>query len=134
MAAISGKKGLVMSGGVFVGSINNWSLDIDSNMLDITTWTTGVDQWRSITPGLSGASGTFSGLFDSASTAQDDIRGALLAQTTATIRLELDHIAGAAFTGGAYYSGGSFSADIDGTADVNYSFTYNGAVSFTTST
>ena len=133
MAALSGKAGRFDYGGQVV-NINHWSLDIDTNMLEVTAWSTGTDQWRAYTPGLSGASGSASGFFDAASTGQNDIRTNILVPAASTCRLEIDKDGGAAYTGSIYLSGYGLDVDIDGTVDVSIGFTFNGAVAYSTAT
>ncbi|MFH2071891.1 MAG: phage tail tube protein, partial [Actinomycetota bacterium] len=117
-----------------VVNINNWSLQIDTNLLDVTSWSTGTDQWRAYTPGLSGAAGSASGFFDAASTGQNDIRSNILTPAASTCKLEIDKAGGAAYTGSIYLSGYGVDVAIDGTADISVDFTFNGAVAYTTTT
>ncbi|MHC5112315.1 MAG: hypothetical protein ACYTHJ_20855 [Planctomycetota bacterium] len=136
MAALSGKKGLVEYKGGQVAYIRNWSMDVNTNMLDVTVWTTGTDQWRAMTPGLSGAAGSFSGFFvgSTVSTGQKNVRVNTLTPATGTIKLSMDKDGGESFTGSVYFDSMGHSADIDGTVDSNYSFVFNGAVTFSTTT
>jgi hypothetical protein len=136
MPALSGKLGLVDYKAGQVAEIRNWSLDIDTNLLDITVWTTGTDQWRAITPGLSGAAGTFSGfgVGSTVSTGQKNIRTNTLTPATGTLKLYLDKVGGEHFSVPCYFSQASYSADIDGTVDSSYSFRANGTVAFATTT
>jgi predicted secreted protein len=137
MSALSGKVGLVEHKGGQVAGIRNWSMDVDTNMLDVTSFATGEVQWRSMIPGLTGANGTFAGFYDADSTGQADIIGGstiILSPTTATLKLYMDKVGGEHFNVPAYISGGGFAADIDGTVDANFSFTAASAVTFATST
>ena len=133
MAALSGKAGRFDYGGQVV-NMNAWSLQIDTNLLEVTPWSTGTDQWRTYTPGLSGAAGSASGFFDAASTGQNDIRTNILTPAASTCRLEIDKSGGAAYTGTIYLSGYSLDDSIDGTADVSIDFTFTGAVAYSTTT
>ena len=133
MAALSGKKGYFNYGGKVV-NINHWSLDVNTNLLDVTAWSTGTDQWRAITPGLSGAAGSASGFFDADSTGQDDLWSNILVPAASTCRLSIDESTGSAFTGSIYLSGYGADVAIDGTADISVDFTFNGAVAYTTTT
>ena len=136
MPAISGKKGLVDYKGGQVAYIRNWSMDVDTNMLDVTVWTTGTDQWRAMLPGLSGAAGTFGGLFvgSTVSTGQKNLRVNVLTPATGTLKLYMDKDGGEHFSVPCYFSGMSHTADIDGTVDASFSFTANGTVAFATTT
>ena len=133
MAALSGKAGRFDYGGQVV-NINHWTLDVDTNLIEVTPWSTGTDQWRAYTPGLSGAAGTASGYFDAASTGQNDMRSNILTPAASTCRLEIDKTGGAAFTGSIYLERLNLDVDIDGSADVAYDFRFNGAVAYTTTT
>lgn len=134
MATLSGKKGLVEYDGGQVASFRNWSLDVDTNMLDHTVWSTGTDQWRSFTDGLSGWSGSFGDLFDAASTGQDDLRTNLLTPASATVKLYLDKDGGEHFTGSAYISSASYGAEIDGDVTASYNIQGTGTLTYSTTT
>lgn len=134
MAALSGKAGKIEYGGGKVVNINSWTLDIDTNMIDVTAWSTGTDQWRSYVPGLSGAAFTASGFFDAASTGQTDMRTNTLTPSTAQIILYADKSGGANFRGSAYIERLGLDVSIDGTADVAYDGRFTGAVTYSTAT
>ena len=136
MAALSGKLGLVEYKGGKVAYLRNWSFDVNTNILDVTVWTTGTDQWRAVTPGLSGGAGTFGGFFvgSTVSTGQKDIRTNVLVPATGTLKLYMDKVGGEHWSVPAYFSGMGQAADIDGTVDSNYSFSLNGIPVFTTTT
>ena len=85
---LSGKVAKVEYGGdAGTASLNNWSIDINTNMLDVTSFTTGTLQWRSFIAGLSDWSGTIAGFSDSSSTGLDTIRTNTLTPTTAQMSL-----------------------------------------------
>ena len=140
MPPVSGKVGKIQFKGNKTLGVRGWTLDIDNSMTEVTSWTTGTEQWRSFVPGLSGAVGTFTGFYDSSSTGQEDIRiagglsTAVVALTTGTIQLYIDRGAGEHLSAPIYFTGQSFAADIDGTATFNGSFRVNGSVTWTTST
>ena len=137
MAAISGKNGLVQYGGAPVLRINNWSADIAVDDLDVTSWTTGTDQWRARIAGLSGVSGSFSGFWDAhsgGSTAQVDLQTNVLTPATGTLILEADKVTGGKYSMDVVLTGQNVSVSIDGTADVSWDFVSNGTVTFSTTT
>ena len=140
MAALSGKVGKIQFKGNKTLGIRNWSLDMNTGMTEVTSWTTGTEQWRSYVPGLTGAVCAFDGFFDPTSTGQEDIRVAaglstvIVALTTGTIQLYMDRSGGEHFSGSVFWSGQSFAADIDGTVTYNGSAQFNGAVIFATAT
>jgi len=134
MAALSGKAGRVEWASGKADGFNHWTLDVDTNMLETTSWSTGTDQWRSYAAGLSGGAGTVSGLFDALSTGQDNMRVATLTPSTGLLVLEIDKVGGAKFSGSAFLERLGLDVDIDGTADVAYGFRFTGAVGYTTTT
>jgi hypothetical protein len=134
MAAVTGKAGTILYDGGAVATINSWSLDIDTNMHDITSFSTDATAWRSFVDGLSGYTGSIDGIFDSASTGQKDLFTNTITPTTAAIILEMDQTAGGKFTGGCFLESLSVGVDIDSPVDVSWSFQGTGALTYTTST
>lgn len=135
MAARSGKEGLVEYKGVPVLRINNWKANVNTDMRDHTSFTTGTLTWRVTKPGLAGGSGTFSGFWDAdGSTAQTDCINAALAGSTGSVKLNADKGAGDALSGNVFFSGLTAGSAVDGDATVNFDFVFNGAVSYTTTT
>ena len=140
MAAVSGKVGKIQYKGNKTLGVRGWTLDVDNSMTEVTSWTTGTEQWRTFVPGLSGAVGTFTGFFDPASTGQTDIRmaggvhTAIVALTTGTLQLYIDRGAGEHLSVPVYFTGQSFAADIDGTVNFNGSFRVNGTVTWADAT
>ncbi len=135
MAARTGTDGLVNYKGVPVLRIQNWSASINTDIRDHTSFTTGGTKWRTTAPGLAGGSGTFDGFWDaSGSTAQKDCINAVLAGSTGTVVLYADQDDGDALTGAIYFSGLSAGSAVDGDSTVSFPFTFNGAVTYTTTT
>ena len=119
--------------GVPVININQFDLDFGPDTLDVTAFSTGTKQWRDFIAGLSQWSGSFAGFFDTASTAQTDLRTNVLTPATGTVRLEVDKEVGGSFSGDVILSQ-SVSVPIEGTADVTYSFQGNGTLTYATTT
>lgn len=134
MAAITGKAGTILYAGGSVATIKSWAMDIDTDMHDVTTLSTGVVQWREFTAGISGWTGSVDGTFDSASTGQNNMIVATLAATTAAIVLEMDKDAGGKFSGGCYLEQLSVGVDIDNQTDVSFSVQGSGTLTYTTTT
>jgi len=135
MAALTGKGGTVLYAGGDVASIGTWSFDADTNMHDITSFTTSAAQWRTFAAGLSGWTGSLDGVgFDALSTGQDNLIAATLVPVSAAIILELDQTVGGKLTGTAFLNSMSLGADIDGMTNASWSLQGTGAVTFTTST
>ena len=135
MAAISGKAAKVAYGG---GKVNNfsasWSIDIDTNMMDVTVHSTGDVQWRDFIAGLSGWSGSIDGFEDATSTGLDDIRTNTLTPSTAQLILYVDKSGGENYRGSALISSYSVASDIDGTADTTVNFQGTGTLTYSSAT
>ena len=135
MASKTGKVGLVKYKGVVVLRINGWDATINTDMRDHTVFSTGDVIWRTTKPGLSGGSGTFSGFWDAeGSTAQNDAVNAALAASTGSVKLALDKDAGGSLDGNIFFSGLTAGSAIDGDATVSFDFTFDGPVTYSTST
>ncbi len=134
MAAVTGKGGVFLWAAGAVATIDNWTLDLDNSMHDITSFTTSAAQWRTFIAGLSGWTGAVSGTFDSASTGQDDMFVSALAPTSVAAVFELDQAAGGKLSGNVFISAQSVGTDIDAPVDVSWSLQGTGALSYTTTT
>ena len=134
MSEISGKVALVEYGGVFIQSLDNWTATVDTEMLDITTFSTGTLQFRDFIPGLSGWIATVSGNFDSTSTGLDDMRINTLVPATATVTLYADKVGGESLTGNTFISSMGQTAAIDGMVEIDFSLQGTGALTFSTTT
>ena len=133
MAPVAGKKGTVDFGG-HVATINEWSLDQSNNDLDVTSFTTSAPQWKKWAAGLSEWSISFSGPFDGASTGQNDLIVAALAQSTGTLIVELDQIDGGKFSGGGYINSLSPAAGIDDLSTVGFGWRGSDTLAYSTTT
>ncbi len=133
--ALTGKTGKVNYRGVPVLRINSWTLNVNSDIRDHTSFTTGTLQWRSVAPGLSGANGSFDGFWDpTGSTAQNDAMDAALAGSTGDVTLYADKVLGDNLRGSIYYSGFTAGSAVDGDATASFNFVFNGAVTYSTAT
>ena len=134
MAALSGKEALVEYDGGQVTNVDEWSMDVDDNLLEITSFTTGTVQWRTWTPGLNGWTGSITANFDAASTGLTDLRTNTLTPATGTLILYMDKAGGEHFSGDTYISTMSASAPIDGKVTTTIAFQGNGTLTFATTT
>ncbi len=134
MAEISGKQAKVTFGAAPVNILDSWDLTADTNMLDVTTFSTGTTQWRDFIAGLSGWTGTVSGNFDIESTGLTDMRVNALTPSTAAIELFMDKVGGESLDGSVFLSSMGHTAPIDGTVEVSFSFQGTGALTFSTTT
>ena len=134
MAAVAGNKGTIVYDGGSVATVNNWSLDLTNDMLDVTSFTTSAPQWREFIDGLSSWTGDVSGIFDGASTGQNDLITNSITPASAAVILEMDQTAGGKFNGNVFLSGMSPGVAIDGTADISWSLQGTGSLAYTTTT
>ena len=135
MAAVTGKGGTVLYAGGSVASIGTWSIDVDTDMHDITSFTTVAAQWRNFAAGLSGWTGSLDGVgFDPTSTGQNDLITATLTPVSAAVVLELDQTAGGKLSGNVFIESMSLGADIGAMTDASWSLQGTGAVAYSTST
>ena len=134
MAAVQGKKGSINYDGGNVATLNNWTLDVANDMLDVTAFTTSAPQWREFLDGLSTFTGGVSGIFDGASTGQNDLITNSITPVAATVILELDQTGGGKFSGSVFLSGMSPSNSIDGTAEIGWDMQGTAALTYTTTT
>ncbi len=135
MPAVTGKSGIVHYKCVPVLRIQNWAANVNVDMRDHTSFTTGTLTWRTVAPGLAGAAGNFAGFWDAAgSTAQTDAIGAALAGSTGSVVLYADKSGGDNLRGNIYFSGLTAGSAVDGDATIDFPFTFNGAVTYSTAT
>ena len=134
MAASPGKLGTINYDGGNVATLNNWGLDVGNEMLTVTSFTTSAPQWIEVITGLSGFTGTVSGIFDGASTGQNDLITNSIIPAAATVILELDQAVGGKFSGSVFLSGMSMSVAIDGLDEVSWDMQGTGALTYTTTT
>jgi len=135
MAAKSGKLGKIEYAGAKVLNINQWTVDIDTNMLDVTAWSTGTDQWRSFAAGLSGAAASVSGFWDAdGSTGQKNLQTNVLTPSTGTLILYINKAGGENLRGTVLMERMGVDVALDGTADVAFDCRFTGAVTYSTAT
>lgn len=136
MAALSGKGGEIKYGGKTVYRLNHWDLNAETNVLDVTSWTTANAAWRSNIAGLQQWSGTVSGYWDmiADTSGQKLMQTRTLTPTTGTIILYADLTGGENYRGDILFNRQAVSADIDGTVNLSMDFTGNGALTYSTAT
>ncbi len=134
MAELSGKAAKVLFATAAVNILDSWDVTADTNMLDVTTFSTGTVQWRDFKDGLSGWTGTVSGNFDIASTGLTDMRANALTPSTAAIELFLDKVGGESWDGSVFISSMGHTAAIDGVVELTFSLQGTGALTFSTTT
>lgn len=81
---LSGTAGSVVVSGVLVGEVSEWALDLSQSPVETTAF--GVE-WALAIHGLQGASGSFSGNFDSSDSGQNALQAAMDAGTSLIVDL-----------------------------------------------
>lgn len=134
MPAVTGKSGTILFDGGSVATIKSWSMDINTDMHDVTTLSTGVVQWREFAAGISGWTGSIEGTFNADSTGQNNMITKALAGSTAALVLEMDKDNGGKFSGGAFLSAMSVGVNIDNQTDMTWTAQGSGALTYSTTT
>lgn len=124
--AIAGKGGKVVVGTATVAEVGEWSLDINSEMLETTKF---LDDWKSFIAGLKDWSGSFSGRWDMTdTTGQKALQDAILGGTSVTLKLYVNGTN--YYTGTAFISTESPSAGVDGLVEVSFDVQGSGALTY----
>lgn len=114
---------LVSGGTTLVGWITEWNLDKSLETVDTTSF---GNNNRTRIPSIKDATGSFTGSFDDADTAQAAIIAAFEAGTFVGLRL---YVGTAKYfnVGSAVITGYNPTMAVDGKADIEYSFEANGS-------
>ena len=131
MATIHGKDGAVMSGGSEVATIDNFTLTVDIENADVSSY--GADD-RAFIGGMRNASGSFSGSFNTTDAAQTAIRGQFSSTGTVaatTVVLLTNNATGskAGYTGTAYFTNLSINSDVGDKLGFSANVQFTGGVS-----
>lgn len=116
-----------------VGDCREWTLNIEAENFEVSTF--GSSGWREFQPNLNGGSGTINGYWNvEGSTTMAAIQAHILSQSTdpATLDLLVDNTNGNGYTGSAWITSISPGASVDNIVQFNANFTFNGAVSYST--
>jgi len=133
MAVIHGRKGVVKYKTKTLSNIQNWSLNVESDLPDVTVFSTAGVAWRSYAPGLNSWNGVLSGFFDIAdSSGQAVILANLLTPATGTVRLYTDDSGGNAFTGSVYFKSINLNISVDAVEPAVFNFQGSGALAWST--
>lgn len=132
--AISGKVAKIEYGGGKVAQVGGWTVDVNSNIIDVTSFTTGDLQWRSKITGLSDWSGSIDVFQDASSTGLDDLRTNTLTPSTAQFIGYMDKSGGENLRGSVLIESLSVTADLDGTVGNAFTFQGTGALTYSTDT
>lgn len=122
---LSGTAGSVVVGGTVVGEMAEWTFDISHSPVEVTAF---GDEWTHLIAGLQGATGSFSGNFDSADTGQGVLRAALEDGTKIRIGLWLD--ATTRLEAQALLTGSDDGVTVDGQDTVLWDFMATGQITY----
>ena len=127
MAALSGTAGSVIVGTVVCGEIQEWSLDLSHSPVETTAF---GDSWQEYIPSIRGATGSFSGNYDTADAQQTVLTSSMLGGSAVALKL---YVSGTKYftLGTTYLTGEGHSISNDGKADVSFDFTVSGPVTLT---
>ena len=136
MAALTGKGGEIKYAAKTIYRLNHWEVNAETNILDVTSWTTVAAAWRSNIAGLQQWSGSVSGFWDmiADTSGQKLMQTRTLTPTTGTIILYADLTGGENYRGDILFQRANVAADIDGTVNVSFDFTGNGPLNYSTAT
>ncbi len=124
--AIAGKGGSAKWGTTSIGAIAEWKLDIDVDMLDVTTMDS--NGWKEFLDGLKEWSGNVNVKFDTTDAGQTAMRTAVLGGVSAAIELSLD--ATHKFSGTSYLKKASTGAKVSDAEEFDFEFQGTGALDY----
>jgi hypothetical protein len=127
MAYMSGTAGSVvyMTGGTtLVGGLSEWTMSISMSTVETTSF---ADQWDTAVPSTRNASGSFTGSWDPADSAQSSMVNATLGGSAVALRL---YTAGTSYwnIGTAYLESMETSISQKGKGELNFNFKASGPV------
>ena len=115
------------------GDFREWNMNVEADMFEVSTF--GSSGWKQFQPNLNGASGTASGYWNvENSTTMKAMQSHLLSQSTdpATVELFVDSADQNGYTGSAWVTGITPSAAVDAIVPFVMNFTFDGAVTYST--
>lgn len=129
MAALVGKGGNVKVGAAVVAELSDWSLDIDADTLDDTSF--GSD-WKTYLQGLKSWTGSLKGRWDIATdtTGQAALQAAILGGTSVTLALDVDATTPHGYTGTAFVKKMAFGSNVKDLITFQCDFDGSGALTY----
>ena len=140
MAAVAGRHGYIEYGTTAapkqIYRLDHWDLTANSEMLDVSSFTTDGATWRAFIPGLQSWSGSISGFADAVadSSGQKAIQTALLTPATGNILLFFSETGREHLKGAVYWTAENVSVDVADSEKVVFNFQGTGALSYATAT
>lgn len=125
--AMAGNSGSVYIGANKVAEIGTWKLDVDSDLIDVTSFDSGG--WKESIQGLKSWSGSLEGNWNMSDTnGQKALQDALLGGTTVSLELRVNGTN--KYSGTAFIGKMSVEAPVDGKSTVSFDFTGSGALTY----
>ncbi|MCL5045570.1 MAG: phage tail protein [Actinobacteria bacterium] len=127
--AIAGKGGAVYIGANKVAEIGNWSLDLEGETLETTSFDSAG--WKEFIAGLKGWSGSAEGNWkvDADATGQKALQDALLNGTTVSLELRVNATPNK-YSGSALVTKVGVEAGVDDKVSVSFDFQGTGALTY----
>ncbi len=122
MAVLKGYQGNIKVGGVTIGEMSDWSLDVSADIVDTSAFS---DEWKKKVGTQKDWTGNCSGRLDTTNAGQS----ALIVGSEVTLQFYIDDIH--YYEGDAIVESISRSAAVAGTIDVTFNFTGNGELTYT---
>jgi hypothetical protein len=123
MAQHSGTAGSVVAGTIVVGEMTEWSLDITSTTVETTSF---GEVWQEYLPSIRGATGSFSGNWDTADAGQVALWSSLIGGSAVTFKLYTT--AAKYLSGASYLTGAGHTISNAGIGQTTWSFQVSGSV------
>jgi len=139
MAAISGTGARIRfststgTGGVLVDDMTQWNLTINGGLIDTNAF---GSTWRTAIAGLRGGQGSGQGFWNATTAGSTEQRGLqthILGGAKGHVQLLVDNANGNGYEGDAWISNLQIGAQVEGAISFQYDFTFDGAVTFSTS-
>lgn len=126
MAALSGTAGSVVAAGTVVGEMAEWSLDLSHSPVEVTSF---GDNWQEYIASIRGATGSFSGNFDSADTMQGVLVNSMLGGSAVALKL---YVSTTKYfnIGTALLTGQTNGISVAGKGEASWNFQVSGPVTF----
>ena len=126
MAQYSGTAGSVIAGGSVVGEMTEWALDLTGTTVETTSF---GDVWQEYLPSVRGATGSFSGHWDTADAGQVILWSSFIGGSAVTFKLY--STAAKYLSGTSYLTGAGQTISNAGIGQTTWSFQVSGSVALT---
>lgn len=130
MPAVAGKAGSVKVGAAAVAQIEAWKMDLDGDMIDVTTLDSAG--WKEYLAGLKGWAGSLDGNYDIAGDAngQQALYNAWLNGTTVALEVDLGDTGAHKFSGNAFIKKISPASAVKDKVKISFDFQGTAALTY----